>query len=233
MKSKLKYSVLAIFLAGSSSMVMAADNAEIKITGKIGAPTCDVSLGSAGIDFGRIAVSSLSKTTDTYLPVKTLAGGVKVTCGANTSISLTFKDNRASSAGGNTTDLNSTTHSGIVGYMDAYGGAGLGFDSANHKIGGYLPIATSPTIDGVASAFVSKSTYATLSDNGASAKVVESLANGVALAPDYTFGFTNDVAGKVFAFDYKVAAAIAPTNNLDMTKPITLDGSIAVQVNYL
>lgn len=231
MKATFKYSAIALMLmASASSVVMAADSAELKVIGRIGSPTCNVAVGTGSIDYGQMAVGSLNSdvNADTVLPLKTLPGGVTITCDADTSITMSIKDNRFSSAGGNTGIISNTTYSTQI---NAGKGAGLGLDSAGNKVGGYMAFVVGTKVDGV-------STRPLPLTFGKGVQISSSVTQIVADAGDVELGFQPitgaDVAvGKVFTFDYAVQAQIAPRSKLDLSKPIALDGSMAVQVNYL
>jgi type 1 fimbria pilin len=233
MMSKMKLSALAlVVMAGASSAAMAAGTAEMKVTGKINAATCDVAVGGT-IDYGQIAISSLNTdaTADTALPSKTLPGGVTITCEASTSISVAFKDNRFSSAGGNTSGIKGSADGGVGLAVAAGKGSGLGLDSAGAKVGGYTAVIFNAKVDGV------KYNLAAVNNNGA----VISGSAGQVTADDGDSEYTSTsiatpgkvASGKTFFFDYGVLAQIAPRSKLNLSKPIDLDGSMAVQVNYL
>ncbi|WAI83573.1 MULTISPECIES: DUF1120 domain-containing protein [Achromobacter] len=89
----LRYLLAASFLIAASAQ--AAPSAELKITGRITPPSCDLSLAGNGVlDFGDRAFNSLN-VDGTKLTEKTV--GLNITCDGATRVGLHVVDNRASS----------------------------------------------------------------------------------------------------------------------------------------
>ncbi|RDK06970.1 DUF1120 domain-containing protein [Cupriavidus lacunae] len=172
------------------------------MTGQILPASCTIATASGGvIDYGTIARTSLSATTDTKLTRKKLANAITVTCESPTAVSLAFVNNRYSSNGGNTGNTN--TADGAI-YLSAGYGAGLGFDASGNKIGGYVASVGNFKVDG-AVAQVKAGT------NG-------DVANGWGFVSQdttsrsyyYSLDGATSAIGRVFTADYSVAANIAP-----------------------
>lgn len=89
----LRYLLAASFLISASAQ--AATTAELKVTGRITPPSCDLSLDGNGVlDFGDRSFNSLN-ADGTKLVEKSV--GLQITCDGATRVGLHVVDNRASS----------------------------------------------------------------------------------------------------------------------------------------
>lgn len=221
-----KLTALSLLASASGVALAEGPTAELKVTGRILPPGCTIATAAGGVvDYGTIARGSLSLTADTPLARKNLVDGITVTCDSPTAIGLTFINNRTSSDGGNTaaTPTAEGAHSAGAGT-----GAGLGFDASGNKIGGYAASIGHPRVDGANRHFAAR-------ENGFMKNYWGAVTRGAAGPNSYAFVDDNGNAaiGQVFVATYSVAASIAPTSTLDMSKEILLDGSMTVQVDYL
>jgi len=99
MNNNLKKTLIASAMLAATSLIaasaQAATSAELKITGKITPPSCDLTLdGNGVVDFGSTAFNTLN-VDGTKLAEKTVA--LNITCEGLTRVGLAVVDNRASS----------------------------------------------------------------------------------------------------------------------------------------
>jgi hypothetical protein len=193
-----------------------AETADLRVIGTIAPSACiPVFAGGATVDYGVIPGDSLGNSTATNLAVRQV--GYTITCNAPIAISTTWSDGRAGTAnpvGGTRFGLG--THSGA-------------------PIGSYrLFQSMTVTGDGNPVALISRgpgSTGAWLAANPG--------ANGAAIGTDgnqYSFAPTGTMvpgAYQVYGGSINVIGTIAPTNTLDRTTEITLDGLSTMTVSYL
>lgn len=177
---------------------------------------CDPSLSNGGIvDFGTLSVSELNADKDTALPPKSLT--LRVSCEAPTAFALIMQDNRVGSA-----TVVSDTH------------YGLGLDPRNNRIGLYSV--------SVNTANASADSFGRLYRTDSSDRSVWSTADSTTapISQKSAVGFTDSAhstAGPVaienLATSVTVDALIAPTNSLDLSSAIDLDGSATIEIIYL
>ncbi|MGY4835199.1 DUF1120 domain-containing protein [Burkholderia pyrrocinia] len=228
--------VIAIgLLLSSAAFAETPPSTDLAVTGQILPGACKVTAANGGtIDYGIIsAATGLNKDSDTQLQAVRLEDALEIHCAAATRISLTVSDNRQGSAGGNTT---STGSAGGYWVANAGNGAGLGFDSGGHRIGGYAGTISSWTADnkGVTGAVAPGGSggvvynYAGLP--GTHQGDIASAGNGA------TYVFTQSgtiVSAQDYSMSLEVAADIAPAKTLTLDRPVRLDGSMSFQLNYL
>ncbi|BEM64672.1 DUF1120 domain-containing protein [Serratia sp. IR-2025] len=117
-KNALRMTVLSSLFLSAASLA-AGPSAEIKVTGELTAPTCDVTLPQGGVfDFGSISHTLVSATQPTSLGH---AGGSYMTVNCSMETPLTFRvvDNRlgtASISGSKYLGLGNVNGSGKLGY---------------------------------------------------------------------------------------------------------------------
>lgn len=235
-KMKLSLFMLAIpLIAGSISSAMAAStpgpSGELIVTGEYKPAACHATLSNQGaLDYGRMPASSLNATTYTTLPIKTLADAITVTCESATSVGIDITDNRATSVV--YTDIAKAMNRGLPSGMTNVNMVyGLGVDSASNKIGNYIAELNNARVDGV-QAYFSENGFLfspTSFANPAAPFGIPSQNNGyVFVDKSHT-----TLIGKVFISDFSAHPEIAPTNNLSLSKEITLDGSATINLYYL
>lgn len=235
MNAMFKKGMLASVLAVAASSAMAASSIDIQVTGKIVPSSCTPTFTSGGgiADFGTMKVASLNSTTMTALAdVKVIP--ITITCEDATRIAVTFNDAHSDSAP--TTML-------PIAYVDnnfdndVKGTSGLGMYNGK-KIGAYsLGIQLTK---GAVTNDAGDDLYPTFSaDNGAS-WANRSGERYMQIANDKSeiYSFSSELGGTPVPqtkvnFNVGVAAAINPTNDLNITDEATLDGLTNVELVYL
>ena len=190
---------------------------EANLRARFAPAACQPMLSNGGlVDFGTLSNKDLNADKSTRLPDKSLT--LTVGCDAPTAFALVMHDNRLGSA---TVD------------SDIY--YGLGKDSRDHKIGLYS-LHFDPND---ASADRYPKLYRTDSTTGGRAWSSSS-ANPIPIGKTSYLAFT-DTAGstsgpvmiQTLATRVTVQAVIAPTNDLDLSNAIDLDGAATIEILYL
>ncbi|MDW5498649.1 DUF1120 domain-containing protein [Pseudomonas lundensis] len=239
----MKKTLLAAITLISASSTFAADSVDLKVGGTIAPVGCFPTLSGGGaIDYGDIKVDTLRPDSYTALSKKSIA--LTITCDGMTKLSLKAINNRSGTigegAGGQLESKNNTgasspnpsdgTNSTVV---------GLGMDGSN-KIGSYFMAFDGPTVtvDGHAMSLISYSKGVGWTTTGASYfydrfdPVDVSWGTLMATKPgNPTFGSPS--AFKTMTSNISVQAYIAKASSLDLTKPLTLDGSTTIELVYL
>ncbi|OAJ46765.1 DUF1120 domain-containing protein [Pseudomonas marginalis] len=194
-----------------------AASRELQLRATFAPTACELSLSGGGVvDFGRISRNDLNSGQSTRLPSKSLM--LNLGCDAPTRFALRMQDNRDGSA---------TVNSEIY--------YGLGLDQSANRIGLYS-LVFDPT-DASADSF--PRLYRT---DSTTAGVAWSLSNASPLpvgANSY-LGFSpiggsqaGPVAIQHLSSRVTVEAVIAPTNTLDLSSDVVLDGSATLEIIYL
>ncbi|HCL6102204.1 DUF1120 domain-containing protein [Enterobacter cloacae subsp. cloacae] len=231
MNALIKKGMLVTALALSVNTAMAAQSIDIKVTGKILPSSCTPAFPSGGgvADFGTMKVSSLNSTSVTPLAdMKEIP--VTITCEEATRVAVKFTDMRDDSS---PTELMVLNHLG----GSAQFTFGLGMYNGK-KIGGYS-LALLRT-EGANTNDAGDSLYPMLSldgGNGWGYRGNEYLEISSDNREIYGFG-TERSSGVLSAqskINFKVAveAGINPTNDLNVTDEVTLDGLTNVELVYL
>ncbi|HCR2979530.1 DUF1120 domain-containing protein [Serratia marcescens] len=227
--------VLAV-LAATSTAVM-AESIDVKVIGTITPTACKPTLGGGGtIDYGNIAPASLSNTTFTVLGEKQV--DFSITCDAPAKVAIHAVGSKADTA----TDVIKSTagdydiFAGTLFGTPALGVAGLGA-SDGKNIGGYgiRLVPGTYTVDGNNADTITRSAItgvwvpsANLGAGSLFSTIYKELQ--ISWAPKGTLtpmAFTT-VAGKL-----GVQAYITKTSELDLSKPINLDGLTSLELVYL
>jgi hypothetical protein len=190
---------------------------EATLRARFAPAACEPALSNGGvIDFGTLSAKDLNSDKSSRLPPKSLT--LSVSCDAPTTFALIMHDNRSGSA---------TTSS-----EDYYG---LGTDNRNNRIGMYS-VRVEPTgthADSFARVYQTRSTTGggTWSTSGI---------NALSIGKTGYLGFTDSVgtsSGPVLIQNLSttltVDAVIAPTNSLDLSSAIDLDGAGTIEIIYL
>ncbi|WP_029882348.1 DUF1120 domain-containing protein [Enterobacter sp. T1-1] len=231
MSALIKKTMLVTALAMSVNTAMAAQSIDIKVTGKILPSSCTPAFPSGGgiADFGTMKVASLNSTSVTPL-TETKEIPVTITCEEATRVAVKFTDARDDSS---PTDL--------IAMKTLYGSPaftfGLGMYNGK-KIGAYA-LALFNT-KGANTNDAGDSLYPMFSldgGNGWSYKGYEYMQITSDNREIYGFG-TDRSSGVLSAqskINFKVAveATINPTNDLNITDEVTLDGLTNVELVYL
>ncbi|WCM50409.1 DUF1120 domain-containing protein [Pseudomonas sp. WJP1] len=203
--------------SGVFDAVAAGRTREAILRARFAPAACEPMLSNGGVaDFGTLSKNQLNADKSTPLPPKSLT--LRVACDAPTSFALIMQDNRSGSA---------TVTSDIY--------YGLGTDSRQNKIGLYSlnvdPAETSA--DGFARLYRTDSTTSGVAWSSASA-------NPLPLGKTSYLGFTDSPgsnAGPVLIQNLSttltVDVVIGPTNHLELSSAIDLDGAGTIEIIYL
>ncbi|MBH3259850.1 DUF1120 domain-containing protein [Serratia marcescens] len=216
-------------LATTSTAVMAEGSVNVKVIGTITPTACKPILAGGGtIDYGVIPPASLNKDTLNQLNNKQL--DFAITCDAPAKVSLTAINGRPKTAAGTTeNDLSGPVPNGISN-SNGSSVVGLGLDG-NKKIGGYNLAISDVLADGNKVDYIyshdKQKWYAEPSGKSAmfdSRYQVSAWAKPGTLTP---IAFTT-LAGKL-----NVQAYLNKASELDLTKPVKLDGLTTLELVYL
>ena len=206
---KLSLTALAAGLAlfGSAS-AFAASTVDLTVTGLIVPSACTPSLSNGGvIDHGKISAQDLSPDVDTQLPNHQMT--LTVACDGTIAMALNAIDNRAGSA----TDME---------YL-----FGLGLINGTQKLGSFRIFADDAIADGIP------------------AKTIISRDAGESWEADYLWspnryfsvaaqdGPLQPIPIKNLSTTLTIGTFIAPSNNLDLSNEVSIDGSATLEVKYL
>ncbi|MCK6964514.1 DUF1120 domain-containing protein [Enterobacter bugandensis] len=220
---------LVLISSGLSLSAHAADSFNINVTGVISPAACQANItGGETIDYGTIPANTLTADARTLLPAKQTA--FTITCDAPAKLGFRTVDNRAASKMTSdevvTFDWGSTWNTSLMN--------GLGVDGQGNNIGGWAAELTAMSSDTVSAP---EGIYST--DDGATwAKrstpaVMSFLSQGDFVYSVSKPGSAVPVAFSTFTGTLAVQAVIAPASTLDLSQPVTLDGSVTVEMVYL
>jgi hypothetical protein len=203
--------------SGVFDAVGAGRSREMGLRASFAPAACEPALSNGGlVDFGTLSKNDLAAQRSTRLPPKSLT--LRVSCDAPTAFALIMQDNRAGSA----------TTSGDTYY-------GLGTDQRKNRIGVY-----SLSVDPVnASADNFARLYQTDSRTAGNAWSAAH-STSTMIGQKSHLGFTDSAgstAGPVaiqnLTTTVTVDAVIAPTNSLDLSSAVHLDGAGTIEIVYL
>lgn len=226
---------LAMLCAAGSAGVRAADSFSINVTGKIMPAACQaVFAGGETFDYGTLAASSLSRTGETILPVKST--GFSVRCSAPMKVAFRLTDNRAGTQIQQASNIISLVGEGYINGGPVW--LGLGTDSQGQPLGAWLARLSDMKADGKPVAAIN-----TVMPNLEGAwgytnpadmvfhNYPDPLATSVG-NPDPSVG-PQPLAFTVLNGTLEVQAAVAPSSTLDLSRPVQLDGSVTIEMVYL
>ncbi|HDS4947739.1 DUF1120 domain-containing protein [Klebsiella aerogenes] len=218
---------LVLIASGLSLSARAADSFNINVTGVISPAACEANItGGETIDYGTIPANKLSADAVTLLPAKQTA--FTITCDAPAKVGFRTVDNRSSSKmqAGPSIQFDSGS-SWNREYLN-----GLGVDGQGNNIGGWSTEIVSLSSDTVATPASIYSTdngitwvirgnpFILLSDTG----IINTISTADAVTPAAFSTLTGTLT---------VQAVINPASTLDLSQPVTLDGSVTVEMVYL
>lgn len=218
-------------LATSSLTAMAA-SVDVRVIGTITPAACTPILGGGGaIDYQTIDPATLSATDYTVLPVKSVA--ISITCEAPAKLAIRALNGRPGTVAGATEGVSGAAKAPAVLFdVDNSAVVGLGLDG-DDKIGGYaLRLAAGSLLDEVAVDNISRTDMGqwttvgspTLySYSGVERNVTWATAGGAATPLEFT----------TFSGVLEAQAYLNKRSELDLTKPITLDGMTTIELVYL
>ncbi|MDT4308095.1 DUF1120 domain-containing protein [Klebsiella aerogenes] len=217
-----------VLIASSLSLsAHAADSFNINVTGVISPAACEANItGGETIDYGTIHASKLSADAVTVLPGKQTA--FTVTCDAPAKVGFRTVDNRVGSKMTGNTDI--TMDSGNVWGVSRLNG--LGVDGQGNNIGGW-----SAELMTVSSDTVSVPDFIYSEDEGITWR--KRIANAPISFRDKAFQTISETGSLVPAAFSTLTATLAiqavinPASTLDLSQPVTLDGSVTVEMVYL
>jgi hypothetical protein len=226
---------LAMAVLATTSLPILAESIDVRVIGTISPAACTPTLSGGGtIDYGTINSKILSADAYTVLPEKKL--DFSIVCDAPAKVALRAVSGRPGTTAGDVEGggSNATVVSGltIFGIPDV-NVVGLGLDGAK-KIGGY-GIRIEPatvTADGVAVVNIHKRALASLWNRDVySGQLVDAYFNRqTSWAVE---GARTPVAFTTLAGKLSVQAYINYASELDLTKPIVLDGLTTIELVYL
>lgn len=179
---------------------------------------CEPSLSGGGVvDLGKLSASDLRPDEHTRLPAKSLL--LSIRCDAPTSFALVMHDNREGTATGGADET-------------AYG---LGLDNSRQKIGRYYLNINPADIraDALPQVYRTDSTTAGTAWSGASNQPIPIGARsylGFTATPGSHAG---PAAIQNLSGNISIQAWIAPTQALDLSNEVALDGSGTIEIIYL
>ncbi|WP_164861060.1 DUF1120 domain-containing protein [Pantoea dispersa] len=228
MKNMMKTACAIAVLAASANVM--AESVDLVVKGTIAPIACKANLAGGGvIDYGVISPESLKADAFTNLPQKLT--NLTVTCDSPAKIAIGVTNNRVGSILGRP-ELQEwsypTTGAKLFNYATF---PALGLGMANGKpIGAWGARFNDGLADGAAAAIIGTT------NKGATWGLDGYMYADTARNTLKTLAKTGEVvpmAAKVFSYDIMVEAYINKTTDLDLTKPIALDGSATLELVYL
>jgi type 1 fimbria pilin len=218
MKKYISTMVLAGLFCGAQFPAMAADTADLQVTGSIIPSACTPTLSKDALDLGNIKYQDLSPTVATSLPE--VQATLRVQCDGPQVTAVKMTDNRKGSA-----------YVWLSSDPDADNGLGFASDGTT-KLGGYEVQArgSNATRDGAP---------ATLLEGTDDAEWVAIDEGGnVYLEPAASITVSGPTpatpaAATEWTVDLGVIAHIAPRVDLSLTEDASLDGSVTFSLVYL
>ena len=232
MNALIKKGMLMTVLALSVNTAMAAQSIDIKVTGKIIPSSCTPAFPSGGgiADFGTMKVASLNATSVTPLTERKEIP-VSITCEEDTRVAVKFTDAREASSP--TADIPFYSFSGSPQFA-------FGLGTYNSKNIGAYALGISLT-QGANTNGNGESLYPMFSLDSGETWGRSGSSSHLQIASDNReiYGFTKDLSTGVLSAESKinfkvfVEATINPTNDLNVTDEVTLDGLTNVELVYL
>ena len=220
---------LVLISSGLSLSAHAADSFNINVTGVISPAACQANItGGETIDYGTIPANTLNADAITLLTAKQTA--FTITCDAPARLGFRTVDNREASKMAPGSGI--TMDSGVTWVRASLNG--LGVDGQGNNIGGWSAELTDLTSDSVSSPI---NIYS--NDNGLTWVKRESGVPYFTLGPNNlintisTADTLTPVAFSTLTGKLAVQAVINPASALDLSQPVTLDGSVTVEMVYL
>lgn len=230
MMNAVKKTACALAVLATSTAVM-AESIDVKVIGTITPTACKPTLTGGGtIDYGTIAPASLKKDAFNQLDNKQL--DFAITCDAPAKVALKTINGRPNTAAG-TTETGTFAGVAPAGISRDNGNwvVGLGLDGSK-KVGGYNIALKDVSVDGAAAGYLFQRggsnawEKAPQDYNGLqwNQQILRSWSKPGTLTP---IAFTT-LAGKL-----NVQAYINKASELDLTKPVKLDGLTTLELVYL
>jgi hypothetical protein len=234
MLNHLQKTVCALAVLATTSLPALAESIDVRVIGTIAPTACIPTLSGGGtIDYGTIKAATLAKDAITILQEKQL--DFAINCDAPARVAITAHSQRGASAV--KTDGTLDEMGGYPGLFGTVSGnvsvVGLGLDGAK-GIGGYgLRLAGGTMFaDGVAVDSISSLGNTTSWTTISTGSLFNTVAN-VRYSSWATKGTTTPIAFTTLAGKLGVQAYINKASELDLTKPVVLDGLTTLELVYL
>lgn len=233
MMNAFKKAACSLAVLVTSAAVM-AESIDVKVIGTITPTACKPTLTGGGtIDYGTISPASLKKDAFNQLDKKQLE--FAITCDAPAKVAITAINGRPNTAAGTTETGNFSGEApeGVNTEVDKYV-IGLGLDG-NKKIGGFTFSISDAQADGKAVDGIQQweqwgGNTVDWINQGNNYGPLTSSASRITWANK---GTTNPIAFTTLAGKLNVQAYINKASELDLTKPVKLDGLSTLELIYL
>lgn len=234
MMNTMQKSVLALAVLATTSLPALAESVDVRVTGTITPTACTPTLSGGGtIDYGAINPASLSATDYTVLPEKQI--DLSITCDAPARIAVKAMSKRPGTLAGGPEGPMGT--GGVPAGVNIFGAsnigvAGLGLDGTD-KIGGYgLRLAAGTALaDGTAVDNLVRSNSSLPWGPSTTGSVFDrNYPREISWA---TTGQLDPVAFTTLNTKVVVQAYLNKTSELDLSKPVVLDGLTTLELVYL
>lgn len=228
MKNMMKTACALAVLAASANVM--AESTDLLIKGTITPSACNPVLLAGGvIDYGSIHPSSLKADDFTNLPIKETS--LTITCDAATKVGFTIINNRKGTVPGRPSlqDFSYPTTGAKLFNNATVAAMGLGM-ADDKAIGAWAIRPTQAMIDGVVGERLVSSNTGNSWGKYAYASIPS--AKNYIMAISKT-GEIIPAAATVFKYDLEVESYLNKTSELDIKKPISLDGSATFELVYL
>lgn len=229
----MKKTLLAVTLLACTTLPAMAESVDVSVVGTITPAACTPVLGGGGvIDYGVIPPASLSETDYTVLPERQIP--ISVTCDAPAKVALQAKSMRMGTTAGVTEGVTGSGASPVPIFSTAnMHVVGLGLDG-EAKIGGYglRLVQGSATADNVAVDVIYQHTDMgdTWIKSTSGSMFNAAIQRNVSWA---TTGTLTPVAFEAMSGTIGVQAYINKASELDLSKPVALDGLTTIDLVYL
>lgn len=224
----MKKTVIAMTVLACTSLPALAESVDVIVKGTITPASCTPQLGGGGvIDYGTIHPNTLSQTDYTKLPGKEIP--ISITCDAPAKVALKATSMRPGSTAGATERPWGVAPSPVSGMLPV---VGLGLDGSD-KIGGYSMGFTSVLLDGnVGHTLYQNDDWDnnkwSLSPSASFFSVNNSMKVSWSTAADNTPQAFEAMSGTI-----RVDAYLNKASELDLSKPVALDGLTTIEMIYL
>ncbi|KFK93539.1 MULTISPECIES: DUF1120 domain-containing protein [unclassified Serratia (in: enterobacteria)] len=233
MLNHLQKTVCALAVLATTSLPVLAGSIDVRVIGTIDPAACTPTLSGGGtVDYGTIKPTALTTDAFTVLPEKQL--DFAINCDAPAKVAITAHSQRGASAvktDGTLTEIASIP--GIFGSTGSTATVGLGLDGTK-GIGGYAIrlAAGTMTADGVAVDSIISNSNTTSWGSTLFGNLFTSIENKRYSSWAKT-GTTTPIAFTTLAGKLGVQAYINKASELDLTKPVVLDGLTTLELVYL
>ena len=232
----MKKTVVALALLATTASAFAADSVDVRVIGTIVPAACTPALTGGGVvDYGTIKADTISATDYTVLPEKQIS--FAITCDAPAKVALIASNGRTGSLAGVPETANGAGRSPVNLFgLSAVGAAGLGMEGTS-QVGGYGVRIDSSTVtaDGVAVDSLRADRNPGYADSPGLKMLFRDRLFSILSAPDHLgcTGTTTPVAFTTLAGKLGVQAYINKGDELDLTKPVHLDGLTTITLFYM